>query len=69
MHAFTAPSRPRSVPPARLRALLAEPGGRRRLLRALDEQASPRPAALDDQQLLMRAHDLLERGRLGSLDV
>lgn len=66
MNAFAAPRRP--VPTLRLRALLAEPGGRRQLLRAMDEELSD-PRTLDDQQLLMRARDLLERGRLPTLEV
>ncbi|MEM9454722.1 MAG: hypothetical protein AAGF11_11120 [Myxococcota bacterium] len=67
MHPFTAP-RTRPVPTARLRALLAEPGGRRRLIRAIDDElSSTRP--LDDQQLLMRARELTERGRLRDLEL
>ncbi|MCA9706454.1 MAG: hypothetical protein KDK70_11445 [Myxococcales bacterium] len=54
-----------------LRALLAEPGGRRRLVQALDDvlDRAGSPASMDDQQLLLRAGDLLDRGRLHDLDV
>lgn len=66
MTAFAAPFDP--VPTATLRALLAEPGGRRRLLQAMDaELCDSRP--LDDQQLLARASDLLDRGRLRDLEL
>lgn len=68
MHAFDADRLRDPVPSSSLRALLAEPGGRRRLLRAMDEGRSPTTsawgAALDDQQLLATVGDLLDRGRL-----
>lgn len=49
-----------------LRELLAEPGGRRRLLEAMHDRLSPATAP-DDQQLLIRAHALLESERLDDL--
>ncbi len=63
MHAV--PAHRRSLP-ARLRSLLAEPGGRRRLLRAMEDRLSP-ASAPDDEQLLMRADALLDTGRLRDL--
>ncbi|MCH9688501.1 MAG: hypothetical protein K0V04_44130 [Deltaproteobacteria bacterium] len=64
MHAH--PPRRRPVPTARLRALLAEPGGRRRLLRAMEDRLSP-ASTPDDDQLLLRAGALLDAEGLRSL--
>lgn len=53
-------------PALRLRALLDEQGGRRRLMEAMQDRLGS-ALALDDQQLLLRASALLEAERLGEL--
>jgi len=66
MHAFVTRREPTDLPINRLRALLDEPGGRRRLLEAMEERLGP-ALRLDDQQLLLRAGVLFEAQRLGEL--
>jgi hypothetical protein len=68
MHAFAMPRQPTTIPTTQLRALLAEPGGRRRLLVALEDQLAA-SVNLDDQQLLLRASALLEDRRIGDLEL
>jgi hypothetical protein len=67
MHAFTTPRQPAAIPTTHLRALMAEPGGRRRLLAELEDQLDAM-ASLDDQQLLLRAGALLEDRMLHDLE-
>jgi hypothetical protein len=66
MHAFASHREPALPLTTSLRALLAEPGGRRRLVEALEDRLGP-ALCLDDQQLLLRAGALLEDRRLGDL--
>lgn len=57
------PREPVPMPVARLRVLLDEQGGRRRLLEAVEDRLGS-ALCLDDQQLLLRAGALLEDERL-----
>ncbi len=66
MHPFTTARLPAPIPTTHLRALLAEPGGRRRLLAAMEDRVA-NASHLDDHQLLMRAGALLDDRRLGDL--
>lgn len=67
MHAFAMHREPVVPPTHRLRALLDEQGGRRRLLEAVEERLGELALRLDDEQLLLRASALLEDHRLGEL--
>ena len=66
MHAFAMHREPMVPPTHRLRALLDEQGGRRRLLEAVEDRLGA-ALYLDDDQLLLRASALLEDRRLGDL--
>lgn len=68
MHAFASPRTP--VPPStvRLRALLAEPGGRRRLVEAMEDRLGS-ALHLDEEQLLVRAGAWLDGHGAGELAI
>jgi hypothetical protein len=62
MHAFASHREPALPTTTSLRALLAEQGGRRRILEALEERLGS-TLDMDDDQLLRRADALLEERR------
>ena len=66
MHAFDVRRETETLANTSLRALLAEQGGRRRLVEAMEDRLGS-ALFLDDQQLLVRAGALLEDRRLGEL--
>lgn len=66
MHAFAIHREPARPTTTSLRALLAEQGGRRRIVEALEERLGS-TLGMDDDQLLRRADALLEDRRFGDL--
>lgn len=63
MHAFASHRETALPSTTSLRALLAEQGGRRRILEALEERLGSTLGMDDDDQLLRRADALLEERR------
>jgi hypothetical protein len=66
MHAFASHRETALPTTTSLRALLAEQGGRRRIVEALEERLGS-TLDMDDEQLLRRADALLEDRRFGDL--
>jgi hypothetical protein len=66
MHAFASHRETALPTTTSLRALLAEQGGRRRIIEALEERLGS-TLDMDDDQLLRRADALLEDRRFGDL--
>lgn len=66
MHAIAMHREIDREPVVRLRMMLDEPGGRRRLVEAMEERLGS-ALQLDDQQLLLRASALLDAGRIDDL--
>jgi hypothetical protein len=66
MHAFASHRETALPTTTSLRALLAEQGGRRRIIEALEERLGS-TLDMDDDQLLLRADALLEDRRFGDL--
>jgi hypothetical protein len=66
MHAFASHRETALSTTTSLRALLAEQGGRRRIIEALEERLGS-TLDMDDDQLLRRADALLEDRRFGDL--
>ena len=66
MHAFAIHRETALPTTTSLRALLAEQGGRRRIVEALEERLGS-TLDMDDDQLLRRADALLEDRRFGDL--